>query len=173
MNSLARISALVLTAGVLQVSLFSSFALFGGTPDVLLVSLVAIALLRGAVPGATAGFAAGVIVDVATLGILGVNSLLLTLAGYWAGRYGETTGRDRAHAPLLAIVVMTVLVGIGSYVLHFMLGDEISARYALVTTLVPTTVLNALAGAALWPLATRTLRRPVAAPSVQEVELLV
>ena len=49
----------------------------------------------------SAGFVAGLIVDVATLGTLGLTSLLLTLAGYWAGRYGETTGRSRAHAPLV------------------------------------------------------------------------
>ena len=95
---------------ILQVSAFSSVGIGGGGPDVLLVTLVSIALLRGAVTGAVAGFAAGLIVDVATLGTLGVTSLLLTLAGYWAGRYGETTGRSRAHAPLVATVAATVFV---------------------------------------------------------------
>ena len=38
-----------------------------------------------------------------TLDTLGVTALLYALAGYWTGRYGETTGRDRAHAPLLAV----------------------------------------------------------------------
>ena len=50
-----------------------------------------------------AGFAAGLVVDTANLGTLGLTSLLLTLAGYWIGRYGETTGRDRFHAPFLSV----------------------------------------------------------------------
>ena len=58
--------------------------------------VVCIALAAGSIAGAVAGFAGGLLVDVMTLGTLGTTSLVLTLAGYWAGRYGETTGRGRA-----------------------------------------------------------------------------
>ena len=37
--------------------------------------------------------------DLATFETIGVTSLLLTLTGYWIGRYGETTGRGRTYAP--------------------------------------------------------------------------
>ena len=47
-------------------------------------------------------------------GTLGLTSLVLTLAGYWIGRYGETTGRDRAHAPFLSVAVVTVLYAFGA-----------------------------------------------------------
>ena len=59
--------------------------------------------------------------------MLGVTSLLLTVAGYWAGRYGETTGRDRSHAPLLAVAVVTVLYAVAALVLHFVLGHEVGS----------------------------------------------
>ena len=55
------------------------------------------------------------------------HSLLLTLAGYWIGRYGETTGRDRAHAPYLSVGVVTILYALGSLIVHFMLGDPAPA----------------------------------------------
>ena len=82
-------------------------------PDLLLVTLVAVALLRGSVAGAVGGFFAGLVIDTATLGTLGLTSLVLTLAGYWIGRYGETTGRDRGHAPYLSVAVITVLYELG------------------------------------------------------------
>ena len=88
-----------------------------------LLTLVAIALLRGSIYGAAAGFFAGLIVDTANLGTLGVTSLLLTIAGYWIGRYGETTGRDRAHAPFVSVAVATVLVQFGALIMHYLLGD--------------------------------------------------
>ncbi len=110
-----RIAVTVFVVAILQVSAFSAVGIGGGGPDVLLVTLVSIALLRGAITGAIVGFAAGLIVDVATLGTLGLTSLLLTLAGYWAGRYGETTGRGRAHAPLVATVAATVFMELGGY----------------------------------------------------------
>ena len=52
--------------------------------------------------GAVAGFMTGLLLDTATLGTLGVTSLLLTVGGFWIGRYGETTARDRFHAPYLS-----------------------------------------------------------------------
>jgi rod shape-determining protein MreD len=172
-SSAVRIALLTFVAALFQVTLFSSITILGGTPDVLLVTLVSIALLRGSIAGAAAGFGGGLIVDVATLGTLGVTSLLLTLAGFWAGRYGETTGRDRAHAPLLAIVVITVLVGVAAYVLHFLLGEDVSARQALVTTLIPTLGLNLIAGAPVYALC-RSLLRPLEPPRrAQEVEVVV
>ena len=78
------------------------------------MTLVAVALLRGSVVGAVGGFFAGLLVDTATLGTLGLTSLVLTIAGYWIGRYGETTGRDRAHAPFLSVAVVTVLYSVGA-----------------------------------------------------------
>ena len=93
------LAAIVFVAALLQVTLVASLDVAGGAADVLLLSLLSIALLRGAVTGAVAGFFGGLIVDIVTLDTLGVTALLYALAGYWTGRYGETTGRDRAHAP--------------------------------------------------------------------------
>ena len=45
-------------------------------------------------------------------GTLGFTALLLTARRLLDGRYGETTGRDRAHAPLLSIAVITVLYSV-------------------------------------------------------------
>ncbi|MEI7760961.1 MAG: rod shape-determining protein MreD [Thermoleophilia bacterium] len=126
-----RIAVIVFVVAILQVSVFSSVAVGGGGPDVLLVTLVSIGLLRGSVTGAVTGFLAGLIVDVATLGALGLTSLLLTLAGYWVGRYGETTGRDSSYAPLVATVAATIFVGIGGYGVQAMLGEPVSARAIL------------------------------------------
>ena len=78
-----------------------------------------------------------------TLGVLGTTSILLTLAGYWAGRYGETTGRGRAYAAPLAAFAISAAAGIGGVALHFLLGQPVSAREALVT-LVPSALVAAL-----------------------------
>jgi len=96
------VAGMVFVAVLLQATIFASLDVLGGTPDVLLLALLGIALLRGAVTGAVAGFSGGLLLDVVTLDTLGVTALILALACYWTGRYGETTGRGRAHAPVLS-----------------------------------------------------------------------
>lgn len=164
-----KIAALTFVAAVLQTSILSSMNLGGATPDLLLVTLVAVALLRGAITGAVVGFAAGLIVDTATLARLGETSLLLTVAGYWIGRYGETTGRDRTHAPLLSVAVVTVLYGAGALFLHVVLGDPVDAS-DLFGSLLPGILLNLLLTFPVYALVRRILGRPAWSP--QEVRLL-
>ena len=66
-----------------------------------------------------------------TSALLGFTSLLLTLAGFWIGRYGETTARDRFHAPFPSVAVVTVLYALGSIVLGFVLGESAPAAAVL------------------------------------------
>jgi rod shape-determining protein MreD len=156
-------------AVVAQVAIVSAFEVGDGIADLVLVSLTAVALLRGSIFGALAGFYAGFLLDTANIETLGLSSLLLTLIGYWIGRYGETTGRDRAHAPLLAIAVVTVLYSLGSLGMNYLLGEPVSAREGL-SALPVQIVLNLLLTIPVYALCRRLFARPGARPAV-EVEL--
>ncbi len=122
--------------------MISGVRLLGAEPDVLLVTVVVVALLAGSVAGASAGFVGGLLVDVMTLSTLGQTSIILILAGYWAGRYGETTGRGRGYAPPLAASAVTILAVVGGVALHVLLGESVSARTAL-ASVVPSALLAA------------------------------
>jgi rod shape-determining protein MreD len=137
-----------------------------------LVAVLSLALLRGALFGAIGGFAAGLLLDTANLGTLGFTSLLLTLAGYWIGRYGETTGRDRAHAPFVSVGVVTVLYALGSLLLHFVLGEPAPARAVLIDGLLPAVALNLLLTAPVYGVARRVLRPVSWTDRTSEVRLL-
>jgi rod shape-determining protein MreD len=141
-------AVLVFLAAILQASVFSSVEILNGTPDLLLVTIICIALLRGPVVGAAVGFWGGLVLDTANLATLGVTSLLLTIAGYWTGRYGETTGRDRAHAPFVSVAVITFLYALGSLAFHFVLGEPAPARTVLWSTLFQGIALNLIV---TWP----------------------
>ena len=166
-----KAAALLFVAAVAQVSIFAQAQLFGAVPDVLLVTLVALSLLRGSVVGAVGGFFAGLIVDTASLGTLGLTSLVLTLAGYWIGRYGETTGRDRAHAPFLSVAVVTVLYQVGLLVVHFVLGESAPGG-AVMRSLIPAVVLNLILTAPIYAVVRRLLRPTNRDELTAEVQLL-
>ena len=168
----AKVGVLVFVAAILQVSIFSTLQILGGAPDVVLLTLVGIALLRGSIYGACAGFFAGLLIDTANLGTLGVTSLLLTIAGYWIGRYGETTGRDRAHAPFVSVAVATILVQFGALFLHYMLGDPVSARIVLLDALPAKVGLNLLLTLPVYALTRWVLGLGTAPEGATEVQLL-
>lgn len=143
MSVALRIAPLVFVAAIVQVTVLGGARLLWAEPDLLLVTIVCVALAAGSIPGAAAGFVGGLLVDVMTLGTLGITSIVLTLAGYWAGRYGETTGRGRRYAAPLAAFAISILAGFGAVALHFLLGEPVAARDALVTA-VPSAILAAV-----------------------------
>ena len=166
-----KAAVVLFVAAILQVTIFSQVHILGGEPDLVLVMLVAVALLRGSVLGALGGFFAGLLVDTATLGNLGLTSLVLTLAGYWIGRYGETTGRDRAHAPYTSVAVITVLFAAGVLVVHFVLGERAPAGDVF-RGMLPSIVLNLVLTGPVYALVRRLLRPLERADYATEVQLL-
>ena len=166
-----KAAALLFVAAIVQVSILTQVHVFRGVPDLLLVTLVSVALLRGAVVGAIGGFFGGLIVDTASFGQLGLTSLMLTLAGYWIGRYGETTGRDRAHAPFLSVLVVTVLYSLGLLVVHFVLGERAPAVPVL-EGLLPSVAMNLILTAPVYALVRRLLRPVDRSELSTEVRLL-
>jgi rod shape-determining protein MreD len=139
--------AVLFVAAMFQVSVLTAYSPLGGAPDLVLVTLISISLLRGSIFGAFAGFGAGFLLDTANLSALGFTSLLLTLAGFWTGRYGETTAQDRFHAPFTSVAVITILYGIGTLALRFVLGEPTPAG-AYLSGLPATVLLNLLL---TWP----------------------
>jgi rod shape-determining protein MreD len=166
-----KAAVLLFVAVLVQVSLASAYAPLGGRADVVLVSLIAVALLRGSIFGATAGFGTGLLLDTANLGILGFTSLLLTLAGFWIGRYGETTAGDRFHAPFASVAVITVLYGFGSIALSFVLGQPVPAAPVL-AGLPATVLLNLILTWPLYRFVRRLLPPTQFSDRVHEVRLL-
>ena len=172
MRPALKAAPIVFVAAILQGSWFAGLSLGRGSAGLLLVTIVSISLLRGSVFGAVAGFSAGLCYDVSVYGQLGLTSLLLTLAGFWTGRYGETTGRDRAHAPFLSVVVITVLYELGGLFVRFLLGQPAPAGQLLFGALPGELVLNLILTAPIYVLCRWTVGKRSDEERATEVKLL-
>jgi rod shape-determining protein MreD len=95
-------------AVILQVTLLSRLALPGSTPDLTVVTVIALALALGRLPGAVAGFAGGLLVAIAppSTTALGVESLIYMALGFIAG--GLIDPRDRTVPVTIGIVAGSV-----------------------------------------------------------------
>jgi rod shape-determining protein MreD len=165
-----KAAVVLFVASVLQTSVLGEYAAFRAG-NLVLVCLLSIALLRGSIFGAVAGFGTGLLVDTATLATLGFTSLLLTIAGFWIGRYGETTARDRFHAPYVSVAIVTVLFAWGQVVLEFVLGEPAPA--GIVTGQLPLALLvNLIITLPVYALARRLFPPVELVDRVREVRLL-
>lgn len=98
------VGSLVLAAVIVEVTLLSRLGLPGATPDLVVVTVVAIALAMGPTQGAVAGFSAGVLLDLAppSATVLGVNAIVYLVIGYVTGFVIDP--RDRTVPILMGIV---------------------------------------------------------------------
>jgi rod shape-determining protein MreD len=166
----AKAALVLFVASLLQLAVLTEYSQFRSA-SIVLVALLSIALLRGSVFGAIAGFGTGLLLDVATLGTLGVTSLLLTVFGFWIGRYGETTARDRFHAPFLSVAVVTVLYAFGLVALQFVLGQPAPAG-VVARSLPLALVLNLVLTVPVYALIRRLFPPLELGDRVREVRLL-
>jgi rod shape-determining protein MreD len=106
-------AAAALTAILLvQLTVVNGLALpRGGTPDLVLLCVVALGLTSGPAPGLIAGFCAGLALDLAPPAnqLIGQYALVLCLVGYWSGRLRFTL----RHSAVLALVAAAVMAAVG------------------------------------------------------------
>ena len=157
-----KAAILLLVAEILQITFVNTFGLVRGHADVVLLTLVCLGLLRGPIFGACAGFFVGLVIDTATFGTLGLTSLLLTLAGYAAGRLGDATShhQNQRTRVLLAVTFLTVAVAAGALIVHTLLGESVSFGTIVGRVLLPTLALNLVLAVPAYGLARRLFPPP-------------
>jgi rod shape-determining protein MreD len=135
---------LLVVALATQVTMLARLPLPGATPDLVLVTVVALALAYGPAYGLVAGFGAGLATDLVPPadGAVGRWAFVLTLVGYLAG-LAKVEIRRSAFVPLIVVSVAAGLSVVLYAVLAALSGDEHVTRGAVVA-LLPTAVLYAV-----------------------------
>src|SRR5947209_3260391 len=141
-KAVLRSALLIVACVVLQISGFAEMRILGGNIDLIPLVVGALALYAGAIPGAIAGFATGLLVDLAIGAHLGAMALVLTAVGYWVGRFGEI--RDRSHGLLPIPVAAAATFGyeLALALVSFMLNIGASVSVLVIRDAVITVLLN-------------------------------
>ncbi|KPI01011.1 MULTISPECIES: rod shape-determining protein MreD [unclassified Streptomyces] len=142
-NRILLSATLVVVALVVQVSVLGRLQLPGAVPDLVLLTVVALALVYGHLSGAFIGFAAGLLADLAPPAdhAAGRYALVLCVIGYTAGLARPDNGRFRsAWGPMMTVVA----AAIGSTLLYAGVGalvGDTAARHVGLTGLLFTATL--------------------------------
>jgi rod shape-determining protein MreD len=120
-NRMLLSATLVIVALVIQVSVLARLHLPGAVPDLLLLTVLGLALVYGHVGGALVGFGAGLLADLAPPAdhAAGRYALVLCVIGYLAGLAKPDNGRLRSATGPMAVVVAAA---VGSTLLYAGVG---------------------------------------------------
>lgn len=109
--------------------LLSHLTLWGVWPDVVLLYVAYVALRRGRVAGAVAGFASGLAMDViVNSSTLGINALLKTLMGFVIGLFRSDQGENLRLSPIQAFVGALVIAVVHNGLMTIILALEQDTR---------------------------------------------
>ena len=125
----------IVLAVMLQLTLLSRLSLPGATPDLVVVSVVALALAYGPVTGAVVGFAAGLVIGFTPPagGVIGIQALIFLVIGFLTGAVIDP--RDRTVPVLMGLVGLSTGAATLSYaVLIAGLGGKQVAWEAVLTS---------------------------------------
>ncbi|WP_199551943.1 rod shape-determining protein MreD [Streptomyces sp. N35] len=120
-NRMLLSATLVVVALVVQVSVLARLHLPGAVPDLLLLTVLGLALVYGHVGGCLVGFGAGLLADLAPPAdhAAGRYALVLCVIGYLAGLVKPESGQLRTATGPMAVVVGAA---IGSTLLYAGVG---------------------------------------------------
>ncbi|MFI2640127.1 rod shape-determining protein MreD [Kitasatospora sp. NPDC018614] len=147
LNRILLSTALVVVALVIQVSVLARLHLPGAVPDLLLLTVLGLAMVYGHVGGALVGFGAGLLADIAPPAdhAAGRYALVLCVIGYFAGLIKPETGQVKSAVGPMAVVVAAALgstllyAGVGALV-----GDTAARHVGLPGLLVSAAVYDLL-----------------------------
>lgn len=109
--------------------LLSHLTLWGAWPDVVLLFVAYVALRRGRVAGAVAGFSTGLAMDLlVNPATLGLNALLKTLMGFVIGLFQSEQGEHLRLSPVQAFVGALVIAVVHNGLMTILLALEQDTR---------------------------------------------
>lgn len=152
-----RIAILAVLAVVIQESAISQITIFGVSADITPLVVMSIGLLCGSMPGAMAGFAIGLLVDLALVQTLGITSLLFIPIGYWSGRLRELRDPSHGLVPLALGAGATAVAGLGMALIQFLLGVDAPVSLLLLQQIFLTVLVNTLISLPIYEIVRRFL----------------
>jgi rod shape-determining protein MreD len=148
-------TAVVLTALVLQSTVFAQVKLADAKPDLVYLVTIVLAFLEGPAAGAVAGFFGGMAEDFLLDQPKGITALTLTLVGYTVGTIRQYAVTPSPILPVLVVGAATTAAVLFNQFIAFLLGQlTVGAGYVLKVALLEG-VYNAVLTPFLFPVIRR------------------
>jgi len=140
--------AIIVVALVIQLTLINLVTILGLKPDLIMIVVVVFSLLKGEKEGAISGFASGLLQDIFSTSLLGINALAKTVIGFTCGILKEKIFHEHI---LFIIPVITFFSSFMQSILISLLFRAFGIEYNLAWSLKQIALPEALYSSLLSP----------------------
>ena len=142
----------ILLLYLMQTSVFTSFALAGVVPDLLLIPVVAIAFTRGSNKGMVTGFVCGLMIDLTYSSFLGLFALMYMFIGFLTGFANKIYDENDYTSPVILVSVSELLYNLLYYVFFYFLNGKLNFGFYLYRFMIPKVIYTVLISLLLYRL---------------------
>jgi len=141
-------SAIIVVALLIQLTLINSITILGLKPDLIMIVVVVFSLMKGEKEGTISGFASGLLQDIFSIGLLGINAFAKTVIGFTCGLLKEKVFHEHI---LFLIPIITFIASLIQSILIFLLLRAFGIEYSLAWSLKQVALPEALYSSLLSP----------------------
>ncbi|MCX8129230.1 MAG: rod shape-determining protein MreD [Clostridia bacterium] len=142
------ITILIIT--IIQCTVLDYIRVYNVKPDLMIVFVIAVALLRGNVEGAAIGFVMGLLHDVISGKILGFYSLLGLYLGLIIGSVNKRLYRENFLVIIFFTFISSIAYEGGVYFLSTLTNGNADFVYAFKALILPEAVYNSIASIIIY-----------------------
>lgn len=121
-------------------------------PDLILIMVISYSLLRGPDEGLFFGLAAGLFLDLVAGGVIGIQTISKTFAGFSAGLLEKTIFKDNLLVPVLAVFAGTLVFESFSVLMHLSFQGNYNFWLLLISAIFPLALYNAVLAPVIYRL---------------------
>ncbi len=145
----------ILVCFLLQTSVFDLFKLADTVPNVLLILVSSISVMRGQKEGMLTGFFIGLLLDIFYSSWLGGFAFIYMFFGFVDGLFNKTYYSDDIFLPIIMIGVNDLIYGIFMYIIYGLLQNHMHILFYIKSIILPEMVYTIAVGLLLYQILLR------------------
>ncbi|MBR3040606.1 MAG: rod shape-determining protein MreD [Lachnospiraceae bacterium] len=137
---------------VLQTAVFGRLSVVGVIPNVLVILVAVMGFMQGDKAALIIGFFCGLLVDIFTFRILGLNALIYSTIGFVTGKFHNTFYPEDFKLPLLVVTGSDIGYSLLMYLLTYLFRSRFHFGFYFLNVCLPELAYTLLVALAIYPL---------------------
>ncbi|MBR6095048.1 MAG: rod shape-determining protein MreD [Lachnospiraceae bacterium] len=151
MKKLVMNILLIVIFFVLQTTVFSRLSIVGVVPSLMVVLIAVTGFMQGDKPALIMGFVCGLLLDLFTFRILGMQALILCLIGFVTGQFHNTFYPEDFKLPLLVITGSDLAYSLMMYFFAYLFRARFHFGYYFLNICLPELVYTLFVALLIYP----------------------